>query len=123
MPGDSLPWVVILARILLGGAFAFAGLRNLTNLPVLTSILAGRGVPLPRVALLAGIAVQIVCGLLVITGVWTVAAAAGLILFLVLATYLFNNFWDHQGIERGNRINGVVSNVALVGAFLLVMAL
>lgn len=122
MPADSLFWIVILSRILLGGSFVFAGLRNLTNLSVLTSILAGRGVPLPRLALLAGIAVQVVSGVLVMIGLWTIAAAAGLILFLVVATYLFHNFWDHQGIERGNRINGVVSNVALVGSFLLVAA-
>lgn len=122
MSADSLSWIVIVSRLLLGGAFVFAGLRNLTNIPVLTSMLAGRGVPLPRLALLAGIILQIVCGALVMAGLWISAAAMGLILFLVIATYLFHNFWDHQGIDRGNRINGVVSNVALVGAFLLVVA-
>lgn len=123
MPADSLSWIAIVSHLLLGGAFVFAGLRNLANIPVLTSTLAGRGVPLPRAALLAGIALQVVCGGFVMVGFWTSAAAAGLVLFLAIATYLFHNFWDYQGLERGNRINGMVSNTALVGAFLLVMAI
>ncbi|WP_309085232.1 DoxX family protein [Chelativorans sp.] len=121
MPADNFSWFFVLGRFLLGGAFVYAGLRNLTNIP-LSSILAGRGVPLPRFALLLGIALQVVCGVLVVIGSWAVIGAAGLILFLVLATYLFHNFWDHHGYDRVSRINGVISNTALAGAFLLVIA-
>ena len=35
---------------------------------------------------------------------------------------MFDNFWDHEGLERGTRINGFVANVALLGGFLLVIA-
>ena len=55
-------------------------------------------------------------------GIWTALAAAGLILFLIVATIMFDNFWDHQGPERAARINGFIANVALTGGFLSLMA-
>lgn len=69
-----------------------------------------------------GIVLQIVSGALVISGVWTAAAALCLVLFLMVATPMFHNFWDHQGPERASRINGFVGNVALTGGFLALAA-
>ncbi len=111
-----------LGSLLLGGAFVFAGLRNLANVPFLTGALAARGVPLAKVVLFAGIALQCGAGALLAAGVFPVYAAASLIVFLVTATLIFDNFWDHEGADRVARINGVVSNVALAGGFLLIMA-
>ncbi|MCR4268206.1 DoxX family protein [Nitratireductor sp. ZSWI3] len=122
MPETILPLLHLAGRLLLGGAFVFAGLRNLGNIPYLTGVIAGRGMPLPRMALIAGISLQCIAGALLIAGLWTRFAALGLILFLLVATVLFHNFWDHQGPERVARINGIVSNAALAGSFLLVLA-
>ena len=77
MPTDFASTLIFAARLLLGGAFVFAGLRNLTNASVLTGLMAARGVPQARLALLAGIVLQIVAGALVIAGLWTAIAAAG----------------------------------------------
>ena len=122
MPTDSASTLIFAARLLIGGAFIFAGLRNATNVTALTGLMAGRGVPQARAVLLAGIVLQIVAGVLLITGPWIAIAAAALIVFVVIATPIFHNFWDHQGLDRGNRINGIVSNVALVGGLLLIIA-
>jgi putative oxidoreductase len=43
-------------------------------------------------------------------------------LFLIVATPMFHNFWDHQGLDRASRINGLVGNVALGGGFLTLIA-
>jgi putative oxidoreductase len=122
MPADFASTLIFIARLLIGGAFIFAGLRNMTNVPALTGLMAGRGVPQARVVLLAGIVLQVVAGALLITGPWIAFAAAALIVFVVTATPIFHNFWDHQGLDRGSRINGIVSNVAWVGGLLLVIA-
>lgn len=114
--------LVLLGRLLLGGAFVFAGLRNIANRATLTNLMTARGVPQARLALYFGIAWQVVWGVLLIVGPWTAFAAAALILFLIVATPMFNNFWDHQGIDRANRINGFVANIALAGGFLVAMA-
>ncbi|MBN9551597.1 MAG: DoxX family protein [Alphaproteobacteria bacterium] len=110
--------ILFAARLLLGGAFVFAGLRNIQNRPLVASLMAARGVPQAKLALWLGIVLQVVAGALVIAGISIAPAAAGLILFLVVATPMFHNFWDHQGPDRASRINGVVSNVALGGGFL-----
>lgn len=114
--------ILLVARLLLGGAFVFAGLRNIQNRAFLNQLMAARGVPQAKLALWVGIVQQIAAGALVVAGAWTAIAGAALVLFLVAATPMFHNFWDHQGPERAARINGFVGNVALTGGFLALMA-
>ncbi|MER8372008.1 DoxX family protein [Mesorhizobium sp. M1406] len=122
MPADLPSTLLFLGRLLLGGAFVFAGLRNIQNAAFLTQLMAARGVPQARPALWLGIVLQVGAGVLVIAGLWTAIAAAVLLAFLIVATPMFHNFWDHQGPERASRINGFVGNVALSGGFLTLIA-
>ncbi|MBN9271360.1 MAG: DoxX family protein, partial [Mesorhizobium sp.] len=92
--------ILLAARLLLGGAFVFAGLRNTRNRAFLSQLMVARGVPRAKLALWGGIVVQIVAGTLVAAGTGTAIAGAALVLFLVAATPMFHNFWDHQGPER-----------------------
>ncbi|TGQ55662.1 DoxX family protein [Mesorhizobium sp. M1C.F.Ca.ET.193.01.1.1] len=114
--------ILVVARLLLGGAFVFAGLRNIQNRKLVASLMAARGVPQAALALWLGIVLQVVAGALVIAGLWTALAAAALIVFLIVATPMFHNFWDHQGPDRASCINGVVGNVAVAGGFLALVA-
>lgn len=122
MPADLPSTLLFLGRLLLGGAFVFAGLRNIQNEAFLTQLMAARGVPQARLALWLGIVLQVAAGVLVIAGLWTAIAAAVLLVFLIVATPMFHNFWDHQGADRASRINGFVGNVALSGGFLELIA-
>ncbi|MFC3324134.1 DoxX family protein [Mesorhizobium cantuariense] len=122
MLADLPSTVLFLGRLLLGGAFVFAGLRNIQNEAFLTGLMAARGVPQARLVLWLGIVLQVAAGVLVIAGLWTAIAAAVLLLFLIVATPMFHNFWDHQGPDRASRINGFVGNVALSGGFLTLIA-
>ena len=122
MPVDlPLTWL-FLGRLLLGGAFVLAGLRNVQNETFVTGLMAARGVPQAKLALWVGIVLQTIAGALVMAGVWTAIASAVLVLFLIVATPMFHNFWDHQGPDRASRINGFVGNVALAGGFLTLIA-
>ncbi|SFO30437.1 putative oxidoreductase [Mesorhizobium sp. NFR06] len=114
--------ILLAARLLLGGAFVFAGLRNIQNRNLVASLMTARGVPQARLVLSLGIVLQVVAGSLVIAGIWTALAAACLILFLIAATPMFHNFWNHQGPDRASRINGFVGNVALAGGFMALIA-
>ncbi|RWE26785.1 MAG: DoxX family protein, partial [Mesorhizobium sp.] len=122
MSVDLPSTLLFLGHLLLGGAFVFAGLRNIQNAAFLTGLMAARGVPQAWLALWAGIVLQVVAGVLVISDLWTAIACAALVLFLVVATPIFHNFWDHQGPDRAARINGFVGNVALGGGFLTLIA-
>lgn len=122
MPVDLPLTLLFLGRLLLGGAFVLAGLRNVQNETFLTGPMAARGVPQAKLTLWAGIVLQTIAGALVMAGVWTAIASAALVLFLIVATPMFHNFWDHQGPDRASRINGFVGNVALAGGFLTLIA-
>lgn len=120
---EAVPaFIPVLGRLLLGGAFVFAGLRNLGSMPFLTDALRARGVPLASLVLMTGIAIQCVAGLLLILGLYSAFAALALIAFLIVATLIFHNFWDYQGEERVAHLNGVITNTALAGSFLLALA-
>ncbi|CAN7461744.1 DoxX family protein [Bosea sp. LjRoot90] len=108
----------VAGRLLLGGTFAFAALRNIINRNLLTSLIGARGVPLPAATLWLGIAWQLVAGVMILCGVQVALASGMLLAFLLAATPMFNNFWDHQGLDRANRINGFVANLAIAGGFL-----
>ena len=109
-------------RFLMGGAFVFAGLRNIQNMAFLAQMMGARGVPQAATVLWLGIVAQIVAGVLLMVGFWTAPAAALLLLFLLAATPMFHNFWDHQGPDRAAKINGFVGNIALAGGFLTLLS-
>jgi putative oxidoreductase len=91
-------------------------------IPILTQVIAARGVPFPRVVLLAGSAFQFVAGLLVILGLFLPIAALGLVLFTLVASVLLLNFWDMEGQPRQNTINVWLSNMAIIGGLTITAA-
>jgi putative oxidoreductase len=85
-------------------------------------MIAARGVPFPRVVLLAGSAFQFIAGLLVIFGLLLPVAAFGLVLFTLAASVMLLNFWDMEGQPRQNTINVWLSNMAIIGGLMITAA-
>src|SRR5689334_17166472 len=104
----------VVGRVLIGGLFVVGGAHHFFTLPELTSALAARGVPAPRVALISASVFQVVAGLAFMFGVWIIAAAIGLVVFTVVASYLFLNFWALQGAEREAARIGLQTNLAVI---------
>ena len=115
--------LIIVGRFLLGFYFLQAGLRNFGKLPLHTEILTKKGVPMPRESLLVALAVQVLGGASVAFGIFPAIGAAGLIVFTVAANALYHNFWAYSGAERTSHYNSVVTNLAIIGGFLLVIAI
>jgi putative oxidoreductase len=110
--------LLILGRFLLGGLFVYGGVIHLFAIPGLTQAIAARGVPAPRLVLLAGSAFQFVAGLLLIVGLFVAPAAFALILFTLAASVLLVNFWDMEGAAREAATNVWLSNLAIIGGLL-----
>jgi putative oxidoreductase len=119
---DPATTIVALARLLLGGSFLLFGIRNIWNIAGLTAGLTARGMPLPRVSAIIGVGLQIVGGALTAIGPFGLIGGLLLIVFLVLATVLFHNFWDYSGTDRITHVNATIMNLGLIGAFLLPVA-
>lgn len=114
--------LIIVGRFLLDFYFAQAGIRNFMKLDLHTGILAKKGVPMPRVSLLVALAVQVLGGISVALSIFPAIGAIGLIAFTIAANVLYHNFWAFSGDERTPHLNSVITNLAIIGGFLLVIA-
>jgi len=112
----------VVGRLFLGGLFVAGGIRHFFILTVLTQVMAVRGVPAPRLVLVAGSVFQLVVGLLLMLGISVVPASIGLILFTIVASIMLLNFWDMEGPSRESTMNGFLSNIAIIGGLLLAAA-
>jgi putative oxidoreductase len=122
MPADLPGLLYLFGRFLLGGLFVFGGIEHFFVLPLLSGIMAARGVPAARTLLILGSLWQILFGVLLVLGVWLAPSAFALILFTLVASPIFLDYWNKSGPERANQRNGFLVNVALVGALLMVAA-
>ena len=115
--------LILVGRIVFGLFFVIAGLRNLagfkSRIPSKTNY--GWDLPPPIVAL--GFAMQLVGGLSLVFGVWTVWGAALLIVFLVLATAMYHNLVLFQGKERVPHLYLVLVNITLAAGLLQIIGL
>jgi putative oxidoreductase len=114
--------MLIAGRVLLGGLFVFGGAHHFFILPGITSAMEARGVPAARLVLIVGSVFQIVAGLLLMLGLYAGWAALGLVLFTVIATIMFLNFWGLEGPARDAARTGFLSNMAIIGGLLIAAA-
>jgi putative oxidoreductase len=112
----------ILGRLLLGAYFAAAGIHHFSAIAPLTAAIAARGVPVARVVLLTGSVFQAACGVALIVGFHPGWAALGLVLFTIVASLMFLNFWSMQGTARTNAVGTWKANLALIGGLLIAAA-
>ena len=115
--------LIIVGRFLLGLMFIIAGVRNFLRLQERFAFKTNYGFTLPAPLIVVGFAVQLIGGVSVAFGLWPVWGALALIGFIVPATVLYHNLFMFSGKERDPHLYFVTVNMALCGAFLLVMAL
>lgn len=118
--------LIVLAHLLMGGAFVVFGARNIKSVPGLAKVLEAKKVPQPVNAARIGVGLQLVGGALVFLAPFVpfagVLGGLALLVFLVLATVLFHPMWEYRGDEQKPHINATIMNTCLAGAFLLVIA-
>ena len=119
---DDFQSLLIAGRVLLGGVFVVAGTHHFFILPGVTAAMKARGVPAARLVLITGSVFQIVAGLLLVLGAYTMWASLGLVLFTVIASIMLLNFWDMEGAARESAWNGFQANMAIIGGLLIAAA-
>lgn len=83
--------------------------------------LTDAGVPYPQVALVGAIVFLILGSVSVAIGLKARIGALLLLVFLVLATYYFHDFWNYEGDAQQQAMIAFMKNLALAGAMLLVI--
>jgi len=120
MTTSDVLWII--GRLLLGAHFAAAGIHHFTAIAPLTAAMAARGVPAARLVLLTGSVFQTVCGVALVIGFYPGWAALGLVLFTLVASLIFLNFWSMEQSARASAIGTWKTNFALIGGLLIAAA-
>ena len=118
----SAATLIIVGRVVFGAFFLIAGIRNFLHFGERREMPTNYGWKLPASIMAAGFAAQLVGGLALVFGIWTVPGAIALIVFLVLATSLYHNLFLFQGKERDPHLYLTLVNVTLAAGLLLVIA-
>ena len=122
-PNDAVAdGVALIARIAMSAIFIVSGFGKLTGFSTTVEHIADKGVPLPEIAGVIAILIELGCGLLVLFGWKTRWASLAFVVFLVVITPIFHNFWTMEGAARmANNIN-FMKNLTILGGFLLLYA-
>lgn len=113
---------MLIGRVIFGAFFVIAGIRNFLRFGERTQMRTNYGWPLPAPLLVVGFAVQLLGGLSLIIGLWTVVGALALIAFLIAATPLYHNLFLFKGKDRDPHLYFTLVNISLAGGLLLVIA-
>lgn len=119
-----------IGRFLLAFIFLFSGARKIMGYQATLGYMQSKsafpamdiaGYPLVEVLLMATIALEILGGLMLITGIGSRLAAVALAVFTVVAAVIFHNFWTvTDAMQYVNELNHFLKNLAIAGGLLIV---
>lgn len=119
-----------IGRFLLAFIFLFSGAGKIMDYQAKLGYMQSKGVfpamdiaghPLVEVLLMATIAVEILGGVMLVTGIGLRFAALALAAFTIVAGALFHDFWTvADAVKYQNELNHFLKNVAIVGGLLIV---
>ena len=119
-----------IGRFLLAFIFLFSGARKIMGYQATLAYMQSKGVfpamdiagyPLVEVLLMATIALEILGGLMLITGIGSRFAALALAAFTLVAGSLFHDFWTiTDAVKYQNELNHFLKNLAIIGGLLIV---
>ncbi|EAQ81976.1 DoxX family protein [Blastopirellula marina] len=123
MNHPMIPIVSIAGRVMLATIFVMSAVGNkVPNFEGVAGYMASVGVPAPHVMLAGAILFLIVGGATVAAGYYARFGAGLLLVFLVLATYYFHDFWNLEGQEAQMQMIQFMKNLSMAGAMIFVIA-
>jgi putative oxidoreductase len=108
-------------RILIALIFLFAGFGKITGFEGTVGYIASKGLPLPHLAAIGAIIIELGGGIMLVLGWKTRLAAAALLLFTALAALFFHNFWALSPDQAQNQMIHFMKNLAMMGGMLFVV--
>lgn len=114
--------VALVGRILLAALFVPAGFGKLMGFAGTVGYIASVGLPVPQVAAVVAILVELGLGLALLVGFKTRWAAVGIALFTLVATISFHNYWAMAADKAFVNQLMFFKNIAVIGGLLVVAA-
>jgi putative oxidoreductase len=107
-------------RAFLGALFFVSGIYKVLGFSYVAGWIASSGLPAPELLLAATIGIEVIGGLMLITGYQARLAAAVIALFLIPVTAIFHGFWSVDAADFQNQLTQFLKNLAIFGGMLLV---
>jgi len=116
--------LAVTGRVLLCIIFLMAAVGNkIPHFSEVAQVMASKGIPQPKLMLAGAIVFLLVGSLSVITGYRARIGASLLLVFLILATYYFHNFWTIADAKaQQEQMIQFMKNLSIMGAMLFIIA-
>ena len=115
-------FVILLSRLLLSLPFLYSGIDKCWRWEAAQREIAASGLPWPTLLHLVTVVVQLAGGLSLLLGIEARLGALLLSLFLLPVTVLYHPFWKRSGAEFVAEADHFLSNFAIIGGFLAILA-
>jgi putative oxidoreductase len=116
--------VALIGRILFAALFIGSAFGHLTQTDAMAGYAGAKGVPQPKLAVLASGVLMLVGALMVLLGIWIDLGALLLVVFLVPTAVLMHNFWKETDAQaKQMEMIQFQKDLGLAGGALLIFAL
>jgi putative oxidoreductase len=114
--------LALLGRVLLASIFVYSGFGKITGFQDTVGYIAGAGLPMAQVLAVGSIIVEFIGGLALLIGFRARWAALAFVVFLIVITPIFHNFWSAPEAEAMSQQINFIKNIAIIGGMLMVVA-
>ncbi|MFM2426496.1 MAG: hypothetical protein RL707_322 [Pseudomonadota bacterium] len=112
----------LIGRLLLAAVFLPAGLSKLSGFEGTVGYIASVGLPLPTVAAVVALVVEILGAIALVAGFQTRIAAAVLAVFTLVASVFFHAFWAAAPEQAFIQQLMFFKNIGLIGGLLVLVS-
>lgn len=115
--------LLLFSRLLFGGVIAFMGLNHFLQLDHMTGYAQFKGLPAPKLSVLASGALLVLGGLGIVVGVFPLISALAVAGFLLAAGLTMHNFWAVSEDEQEDEFTNFLKNIVMAGGALAIAGL
>jgi putative oxidoreductase len=115
-------WAALLGRILLALMFVISGYGKLTGFDGTAGYIGSKGLPMPQVLAAVAVLIELGAGLAIIIGWKTRWAALAFIVFLIVISPIFHNFWAAPAEQMMAQQINFMKNLTILGGMLVLFA-
>jgi putative oxidoreductase len=110
--------MALLGRILLCCIFLVSAYAKITEWSASEQMMAAKELPAVPLLLGTAIAIELLGGLSILTGLFARQAALIIFLYLIPVTLIFHNFWDQGPASQPMQLVNFLKNLAIMGGLL-----
>jgi len=113
---------VLTGRILLGLLFLVSGFGKIAGFDGTVGYISAQHLPLPALAAVLTIVVEVGGGIALVTGLWTRQAALALAGFTLLTAFIFHAFWSAPDAATTMQQIQFLKNLSIAGGLFVLAA-